>query len=309
MRQHAILSCSILLLVWAALMGYPLLMSSIQGISIISLKLLYWALLPLIIISAMYRRDRLKKVLFRANVWGFLGAWLLLGLHGLASPIPFLGRGVTACLLVPAIVVASLGWRAAWVLAFPCLSVLLLVPFHEPLLSAIEWILWHLCQSHLPNAALSFHQAAPLEARTSLSPLLNWTPQLFVLIVFSGYLAYESLWQRSIFYGSAFFLGILLGAFQLVSLSNLLDFSGLTVLQRLNTQQFTQVGLVLLGALLIYLMAISIPKRPRVRRMMADSSDFRVLVDRHSHWFALTTVTLLMMLLSGWLSQLWRDCL
>jgi len=307
MRQHAILSCSILCLTWAVLFGYPLLMS-VQTIQDWPLRVFLSSVLPFTLLAALHRRERLKNVLFRANFWGFLGIWLLLALRLYGSLIqqPLLAR-FSICLMIPAAILASLGWRATWTLLFPVMSILWLYPFYESLVQVMESILWYWNAWLLPTAALDWHQASPLQAREQLTPLMTWMPEAFMAIWFYGYFRYSALSQRSVFYTLSIFLWMVLLTLQLLSLSGVLAFAGVSVVEALDRQQFTWLGLGLSMGFLGYVLQVLFPKRPKLKRMMVSTENFRVLVDRHSHWFALTLSALLMMILSVWLSNNYYD--
>lgn len=302
MRQHAILSCFILFIGWGVFFGNTLfyMLNPIVGWEV---KALYALVLPTCFLLMVWRKEKLKLIVFKSNVLGFLG---LLGLLGVRLYAELSGhhalQTLAVLLMVPMILLASLGLKAFWALCFPSLAVLLAYPFYDGLMNAVEVRTVATFNHWLPLNLEQMHQAAEASG-VVLMPIIRFLAYWVIAGLFYGYIRYEALGRRLFFYGLLVvsFLGI--AVIELLSLGWIAELGGVEILSRLNISQFNQVAMGLSLLLVAYLLAVLCPHQPKLRRMMADNRNFMILVDRHSHWFALTLTTLAMMVLSVWLGS------
>lgn len=301
MRQHAILSFWVLLIGWGLFFGATL-FQSITPISGWIHKTLFLSIIPLSLSAALWNRQKCQHIVFKANIFGFIGLFFLLGLRLYADLMQQSGWKLFSILLmIPFIVLASLGYRAWLAWCFPSLTVL----FANPKLS--EFSFWmqakvtHFMEVILPWAIppMSVLKEMPVQ----IVPLSDFSIYWIVITAFYGYLRYQSLTQRSLFYGLSLITFFGLACIQACGLSGLLYWGGSELLSRFNLLQLNQVLIVLGLCFLAYVVSILLPYRPPMRRMMNGHSDFVILIDRHSHWLALTVIALVFMALSAWLGD------
>jgi hypothetical protein len=278
MRQHAILSCLVLLFGWGLFFGVTLL----QTINVMpewSHKILSLSVIPLCLCMALWHRQKCRGVVFRANFWGFLGLLCLLGGRLYADLMQQTEWQLLSILLMlPFIILASLGFRAWWAWCFPSFAVLFAYPGLHEFSAWLQTKMMHI----VPLSTFSIH----------------W----IVITAFYGYLRYRSLGQRLLFYTLSMATFVVLIGIQAYGLSRLLYWGGNELLSQFNLLQLNQVLMVLGICFLGYAISVLAPYKPPMRRMMNDNTDFMILIDRHSDWLAMTVVVLAFMGLSVWLS-------
>lgn len=292
MRQHALLSCFVLLFGWVLFFGLTI-FQAIYAIPELHFKILMAVIIPSCLTVIVWQRHKLQKIVFSANVWGFMGLLALLGLRLWAELMQYSGVQLTAILLMPTfIVLGSLGLKAFGVCFFPCVALLLA---HPGCVAFPAWFTAHFT---------TFMQwVAPWPVNSDAMPLLQHSLHALVLTAFYGHLRYAGVGQRFGFYGVC--VAVLLGVvgIQTLGLAGLYYCGGQDLVSRFNLWQFNQVLLLLGIAYLAYALSVLVPYKAPLRHMMRGSQNFLVLVDRHSHWFALTLTALLLMGLSVWLGS------
>ena len=298
MRQHAILSCLVLLFGWGLFFGMAL-FQTISAISDWTHKLLFLSVIPLCLCAALWHRQKCRRIVFRANIWGFLSLLCLLSARLYADLVQQTQwQLLSTLLMVPCIMLASLGFRAWWAWCFPSLAVLFAYP---GLLHFSDWLQTKIVSITAWIFPWSAVAVSPLNSGDHIVPLSNFSLHWMVITAFYGYLRYQPLGQRLLFYGLSAATFFTLACIQACGLSGLLYWGGHELLSQFNLLQLNQVLAVLGIVFLGYALMVLVPYKPPIRRMMNDNPEFVILVDRHSHWLALTVVALGLMGLSVWL--------
>ena len=290
MRQHAILSCLILLFGWGLFFGLNL-FQTINAMTLWRDKILFFSVIPASVLTVLWYRQKCRRVIFKANLWGFLGLLCLLGVRLYADLTQRLDWQLLSILLMlPFIVLASLGTRAWLAWCFPSMAVL----FSYPNLS--HFPAW------LKIKILSLvDMLVPWSTQDQIIPLTDFTLHSMVISAFYGYFRYSALGQRVLFYSLSAAVFLTLVCVQACGLSGLLYWGGQELVSQFNLFQLNQILMILGIGFLAYVLSVLAPYKPPIRRMMNDNMDFVILIDRHSHWLALTVVALILMALSVWL--------
>jgi hypothetical protein len=289
MRQHAILSCLILLFGWAVFFG-AYLFKTLEAVGNWGDKILFSSVIPLSMAVFLWHRDKCRHILFRANIWGFAGLACLLGLRLYAELMQQSQWQILIILfMIPFIILASLGFRAWRAWCFPSLAVLFAYPGSAAL---SNWVSAHITQW----MGMLLPWSTPIEI-----PLAHYAAHWMILSAFYGYLRYPKLSERCLFYGLSLIIFSVIACVQLLGLSGLLHVGGDDLLSRFNLIELNQILVILGLGFLLYLLSVLVPYRPPMRRMMQGHTDFTILVDRHSHWLALTIAAVGLMALSAWL--------
>jgi hypothetical protein len=299
MRQHAILSCLVLLLGWGLLFGMTL-FQTINTIEIVANKLLFLSVIPLCLSMGLWHRKKCRRIVFRANVGGFLGLLCLLSirLYAILTQKPE-WQILSILLMIPFIIFASLGFRAWWAWCFPSLGVLFAYPGWVHFSYWLQTKIIQLTEQILPSSAVALSSLNGMGEQ--IVPLSNFSIHWMVIMAFYGYWRYQPLGQRLLFYGLSALTFFTLLCIQACGLSGLLSWGGNQLLSQFNFTQLNAILILLGSCFLGYTASVLSPYKPAIRRMMNEDSDFIVLIDRHSHWLALTVVALGLMALSVWL--------
>jgi hypothetical protein len=122
-----------------------------------------------------------------------------------------------------------------------------------------------------------------------------------VISAFYGYFRYKKMPERICFYGISIGTFFMFTYLQVYALKALFNFGGYALLAQFNWLQLNELLLILGLSVVGYTLWVLFPYKPPLRRMMNESTDFTILVDRHSHWFMLTIIALCLMGLSVWL--------
>jgi hypothetical protein len=299
MRQHAILSCLVLLFGWGLFFGVTL-FQTINVISGWTHKILFFSVIPLCLCTALRHRQKCRRIVFSANVWGFLGLLCLLGARLYADLMQQTQWQLFSILLMPSsIILASLGFRAWWAWCFPSLAVLFSYPELHGFSAWLQTKMIHITEWIFPWSASAASVLNGNEEK--IVPLSTFSIHWMVITAFYGYLRYRSFGQRLLFYGLSAVTFFIMICIQACGLSGLLYWGGNELLSQFNLLQLNQVLTVLGICFLGYVLSVLAPYKPPMRRMMNDNPDFVILIDRHAHWLAMTVVVLGLMGLSVWL--------
>ena len=169
-----------------------------------------------------HQRRRLQGLTPRPWLPGLAAVAALIGLWYVADAVGVaLGQQIAGVGLISALTLTLLGWRIAWVLAFPLGYLIFMVPFGEALVPPLQtftadFALWWLRQIGVPvfRDGIMLHlPTGSFEVAEACAGLRYLIAMIVLGVLFAG-ITYRQWWRRAAFMGLAVIVPIIANGFR-----------------------------------------------------------------------------------------------